>query len=175
MPSARGLLISGAGLLCISSVPALVAGFASAGSPVALPVTSVVMVVVTAIGVVTVYVKDRRASRRAIEKSLFGKVLNRQERRKLAPLYQAGKARVKADAKADKAALKAEEKLRRRELKKVGIVQPIPKVPTLDELSGRAAAASSIADGSGLIPGPNFAPAITRVDGTSTPTPGTPT
>ncbi|KAJ6264909.1 hypothetical protein Dda_1062 [Drechslerella dactyloides] len=117
---ARGFLASGAILIGLSSAPALVAGL-TASSPIAIPlaITSVVIITVGAIGVVIVYIRDRRASRRAIEKSLFGKVLNRQERRKLAPLYQAGKARVRADAKADRAALYAEEKLRKRELKKV--------------------------------------------------------
>ncbi|KAF3938706.1 hypothetical protein ABW19_dt0208923 [Dactylella cylindrospora] len=117
MPSARGLLATSAGLIAAFSGPAIGVGISS--GPIIAPIISAAFVGVTAIGTAIIYIKDRRASRRSIEKSTFGKVLNRNERKTLKPQYKAAKARAKADAKVEKAALKAEEKLRAKELRKV--------------------------------------------------------
>ncbi|KAK6541442.1 hypothetical protein TWF694_007253 [Orbilia ellipsospora] len=122
MPSTRGLLTTGAGVLSTAALPGIISGIISAIGPdptIGLPIISGIGVVVTLVGTIIVYIKDRRASRRALEKSVFGKVLNRVERKDLAPQYKAAKARAKADEKAEKVALKAEEKIRKKELQKV--------------------------------------------------------
>ncbi|EPS39274.1 hypothetical protein H072_6909 [Dactylellina haptotyla CBS 200.50] len=121
MPSTRSLLTSGAGILAVIAGPGIVTGVMSSfGDPIiGLPIASGVGIVITAIGTIIIYIRDRRASRRALEKSVFGKVLNRIERKDLKPQYKAAKARAKADDKAERAALKAEEKIRKKELKKV--------------------------------------------------------
>ncbi|KAF3913717.1 hypothetical protein AA313_de0205051 [Arthrobotrys entomopaga] len=122
MPSTRGLLATGAGVVGTAALPGVISGIISAIGPdptIALPIISGVGVAVTLLGTIIVYIKDRRASRRVLEKSVFGKVLNRVERKELAPQYKAAKARAKADEKAEKAALKAEEKIRKKELQKV--------------------------------------------------------
>ncbi|EWC45641.1 hypothetical protein DRE_05202 [Drechslerella stenobrocha 248] len=118
MPSTCALLTTTSGLITLFSVPAIIGGIAGP-QIIALPIASAAVVTITAIGAIVIYVKDRRASRRKIEKSLFGKVLNKQERRRLAPIYKVAKARAKADAEADRVELKYEEEKRARELKKV--------------------------------------------------------
>ncbi|KAF3925967.1 hypothetical protein ABW20_dc0106879 [Dactylellina cionopaga] len=121
MPTTRAFLMSGVGVLTAFSGPTIATSLATGFCDplIALPITSILIIVVTAASSTFIYIKDRRASRRSIEKSAFGKVLNRQERKELKPQYKAAKVRVKANDKAERAALKAEEKIRKNELRKV--------------------------------------------------------
>ncbi|KAK6506800.1 hypothetical protein TWF481_005260 [Arthrobotrys musiformis] len=120
--TSRGFLMSALGTSTFSSVPSLVMPFL--GGAIAEPmifgtVASGSVILVSIISSIVVYVKSRRNSRRAIEKSTFGRILTDKERKEHKSEYQNAKLKAKLDKKAEQAQLKAEEETLKKEQAKL--------------------------------------------------------
>ncbi|KAK6534854.1 hypothetical protein TWF281_006153 [Arthrobotrys megalospora] len=116
--TSRGFLMSALSTSTLGSVPSLIMPFlggAMAEPMVIGSITSGTVIVITAISSIVVYVKSRKNSRRAIEKSAFGRILTDKERKDYKSEYKNAKLKTKLDKKAEQAQLKAEEKMLRKE------------------------------------------------------------
>ncbi|KAF3133781.1 hypothetical protein TWF594_008940 [Orbilia oligospora] len=111
--TSRGFLMSALGTSTFGSLPSLIMPFlggAMADPMIFGTITSGLIIVISAIGSIVVYIKSRQNSRRAIEKSAFGRILTDKERKERKPEYKNAKLKAKLDKKAEQAQLKAEEK-----------------------------------------------------------------
>ncbi|KAF3205560.1 hypothetical protein TWF191_001814 [Orbilia oligospora] len=111
--TSRGFLMSALGTSTFGSLPSLIMPFfggAMADPIIFGTITSGLIIVISAIGSIVVYIKSRQNSRRAIEKSAFGRILTDKERKERKPEYKNAKLKTKLDKKAEQAQLKAEEK-----------------------------------------------------------------
>ncbi|KAF3178442.1 hypothetical protein TWF132_010910 [Orbilia oligospora] len=111
--TSRGFLMSALGASTFGSLPSLIMPFfggAMADPIIFGTITSGLIIVISAIGSIVVYIKSRQNSRRAIEKSAFGRILTDKERKERKPEYKNAKLKAKLDKKAEQAQLKAEEK-----------------------------------------------------------------
>ncbi|KAK6521714.1 hypothetical protein TWF506_001918 [Arthrobotrys conoides] len=111
--TSRGFLMSALGTSTFGSIPSIIVPFF--GGVMSEPIivgtaTTGLIIIISAISSLVVYIKSRRNSRRAIEKSAFGRILTDKERKERKSDYKNAKLKAKLDKKAEQSQLKAEEK-----------------------------------------------------------------